>query len=376
LIYLIIICLGGVVYIAWRVESIEGIVRAITAKAGAEEEAAKRLMPEPKSSVLPDDWTDIPWISKKSIQEERSPFENPNPLQGPDDFNEARILLEIKERKEPADRVTFLKALKGRRTYLNQTVTGAVLRDESALVRAWGARHLTATFEDYTDFNNPVLLADFQEQILADPDPVVRASFWANPDCGRLPWGFMDISEGWKTHFSGLSQMGRLALMGNSDLRPKYVVAVLSAETEELNITRKEHATCLYAAATNPRIVLNSRHTGRDYWLVEGDANPPFSEYGQMWEIVTDKWMDVSFVPYAFLKFVQTRPTVKLAVYQKLMADPENAQCRSYREAIIESCDIFTDKEVLKLAWADPDDRCKEAAVNRVGDHRKIVGVK
>jgi hypothetical protein len=376
LIYLIVICLCGLVYIAWRAERIEGLLRAIVAKAEAEEEAARERRPESKTSPLPDEWTDTSWGFERSRQEERAALENPNPLQIQDDFNEARILLEIRERQDPADRVAFLNTLRGRGAYLNQSITEVVLRDESALVRAWGARHLSTTFKDYPDINHAVVLADFEEQILADADPVVRASLWANPNCDRLPWGIISVSENWKEHFRGLSQIERLALMANGGLSMRYVLALLNTETEELGVTRQEHARCLYAACTNPRLIFSSRIHGRETWAVEGDANPPFEELVQTWEINTEKWMDVGYVPFAFQKFIQTTPKVKLAVYQKLLAAPKEKKYRYFREALIESCDPWTDKTVLKAAWGDPDEKCKEAAVKRVGGYRKVVGVK
>jgi hypothetical protein len=81
------------------------------------------------------------------------------------------------------------------------------------------------------------------------------------------------------------------------------------------------------------------------------DVNPPFEEFGEMWELSLDKLMDRPFVPYGFLRFVQTTPKVKLATYQRL-----TNSMRSSSKAVIRSW-----IRMFKLAWGDPDKACREA---------------
>jgi hypothetical protein len=64
---------------------------------------------------------------------------------------------------------------------------------------------------------------------------------------------------------------------------------------------------------------------------------------------------------------------VKLKVYQKLL---ETEKTDYLRQAIIEGCDAFTDKNVLKVAWNDPDKDCKKSAEEAVGHLKDFVDVK
>src|SRR5579872_3568763 len=100
------------------------------------------------------------------------------------------------------------------------------------------------------------------------------------------------VSEEWKEQLKSMSQLERLGLMRNPDLSTHYVVALLETSSEELNLSRTEHAEILRAAAVNPRLIGSSRRTGRRAWAVEHDYNPPFKEYGMIWELCLKKWMD------------------------------------------------------------------------------------
>ena len=66
-------------------------------------------------------------------------------------------------------------------------------------------------------------------------------------------------------------------------------------------------------------------------------------------------------------------PEVKLKVYKKLLGV---TKAEYTRKAIIEGCAPFTDKVFLKVAWDDPDEECKKAAREVVGNLKQIVGVK
>jgi hypothetical protein len=285
----------------------------------------------------------------------------------------------LKSLSEPLDRIAFLSALRSKQTFFNEKLTAAVLRDESPLVRAWGAANLDTEFRDYTGYEfgkgEAPLIIDFEEELLKDGDPLVKASLWKHAGYKRLPWGRFGraLNQQWIDAFKARSQLERLALMHNIGLSSHFIVALINVDTAELAIPREEHARLLFTAAQNPHIVTYSRHYGREAWAYEDDANPPSEEYGEMWEASVARWMDQTHVVYSFLKYTQATPDVKLKVYQKLL---ETEKTNRLRQAIIEGCDAFTDKKVLKLAWSDPDKDCKRAAEEAVGHLKEIVGVK
>jgi hypothetical protein len=134
------------------------------------------------------------------------------------------------------------------------------------------------------------------------------------------------------------------------------------------------------ASAENPWIVDSSRATGRDFWVVDGDANPPFKEYGEMWRLALDRWKSFPTVGYHIYKYVQTTPEIKLEIYTRLLKedDPNGATKRAtfLRQTLLESCGPIKDKDVLKLGWDDPDKECREAARKQVGKYVSWVGVK
>jgi hypothetical protein len=375
LIYLVLLILFFAIYTSWRADKIAGVFGEAIDKFNEEIKELKTLVNKPEALILPDEWSRDRWAGEPSKEEKRRPLENPNPLSNPDAYTEAVIVSEIDARPDPIDRVTFLTALRRAGTWFSSELVNKLLKDDSPKVRAWAAANVYTQFKDYTDFEIPVELANYEPRIQADPDALVRASLWRNSHCNQLPWGSMSIAEGWKEQLKGMTQLERLALMRNPELSFRYIIKLLESETEDLGMTRKDHADMIYTGAVNQRIVWSSRHHGRDYWVVFGDVNSPFEEFGQMWQLSLDKWMDLPFVPYAFLRFVQTTPKVKLATYQRLMKLPEDTWPQQFREVLIKGCDPFDDKDVLKLAWDDPDKDCRDAARERVGELTNWVGV-
>jgi hypothetical protein len=375
LIYLVLLLLFFAIYTSWRVDKTAGVFSEAIDKFNEEIKELKTLANKPETSMLPEEWTRDRWASEPTKEEKRRPLENPNPLSNPDLYTEEVILTELDARPDPVDRVAFLTALRGAGTWFSSKLVDRLLKDESPKVRAWAAANVATRFNDYTDFRNPVELANYEPRIQSDPDPFVRASIWRNSNCEQLPWSLMSIAEDWKERLKGMTQLERLALMRNPELALRYLVSLLEANSEDLGITRKEHAEMIYAGAINQRLVWSSRHHGREYWMAYGDVNSPFEEFGQMWELSLDKWIDLPFVPYAFLKFVQTTPKIKLSTYERLFKLPDDTHPQQFRKVLIEGCDPFTDKDILKLAWDDPDKDCQEAARERVGGLTKWVGV-
>ena len=376
MIYIVLFLVFLALYNAWRFDKIAGAFSGAIDKFNDELVALKVPADRPDVSKLPDDWSNDRWGVELSKQEERRPLENPNPLSNPDEYTLARIFSELEAHRDPLDRLAFLKAIRRAGLWFSSDIVARLLQDESSNVRAWVAANLDTRFQDYKDFKTPVELATYEPQIQADPDRLVRASLWQNANCQQLPWSMMmAVSEGWGEQLRGMTQIERLALMRNPKLAYRYVIALLRADSGELGMSRREQAAMILAAAMSERVVWTSRHHGRDYWMVYGDVNPPFEEFGEMWEISLENWMDLPYVPYTILRFVQTTQRVKLATYQRLLKLPEEARPQDFRKVLIAGCDPFTDKDVLKLAWDDPDKNCREVATERVGNLTEWVGV-
>jgi hypothetical protein len=256
LIYPIVVCLLGLWYIAWRVERIEKQVEKLVAKLAADKDAEEEVSvgPEAPLSFLPDEWTDRPWWWK-TRHEERRPLENPTPLQNPDDFQYLEIVGRLKSLSEPLDRIAFLSALRSRQAYFNENLTGAVLRDVSPLVRAWGAANLSTEFRDYKDHEfgkgEAPLIVDFEEVLLRDGDPLVKASLWKHADYKRLPWGRFGraLNQQWVNQFKDMSQLDRFALMHNIELSSHFIVALLNVDTARVgDSARRARQTSLHGS--------------------------------------------------------------------------------------------------------------------------------
>jgi hypothetical protein len=375
-IYVVIAILLMTVVIWQRINTIFSALSGRLEALGNELKELKDRPEKPEPSPLPADWLKESWGGVPSREEERQPLENPNPLANPDAFTEARMVVELEGRPDPADRANFLTALQRAGAYFPVKLEDLIFKDKSPKVRVWAAANLRMVHKDYTDFENPVVIANYEARIKADPEPLVRASVWLNPNNEHLPWSFLRPTEDWKERLAGMTQLERLALMRNSDLSFRFILALLEEPTASLGMTRKEHADMLFAAATNIRIVWSSRHHGRDAWLSGDEGNPPFEEFGEMWKVSLDKWMDIPTVPYVFIRYVQTTPEAKLATYERLLKASQDIKPQHFRKFIIDGCDPVTDSKVLKRAWDDPDKDCKEAARERVGSFATWLGVK
>jgi hypothetical protein len=319
-------------------------------------------------------WYDDGWPFLPSEQEKNAPLEQPEPQRGADDYLTATYLTEYKAITEPRERRDYLRQLRGNRVWMREPFLDVVFADSSPLVRAWAAAHLDPVVIDFSrGYEHRFETRNYEAALLADEDVLVRASLWSNPDCERLPWSMISIAEDWKERFRALTQLERLALMRNPKLSMQYVVALLEAPTEELGLTRKQHADVLRAAASNADIVWSSREHGRDYWMVEGDVNSPFEEFGQMWRLSLDKWRDEN-IPFMFLTYVQTTPKVKTQTYADLLREGQETT-KWLRRAVVASCDPIIDRDVLKSAWDDPDEKIRQVAKERVGRFTKFVGV-
>lgn len=322
-------------------------------------------------------WFDDGFPSDPIDEENRRPLCNPEPHRGPDEYMTKHFVAEYKAISDAYQRKDYLRHLRNEGVWMTADLLDVIYADESEFVRAWAAGHLSMDFKDYSDWEHPVEIRNYQQQLSSDPSPLVRAACWSNPEYHGLPWWLSDVSPTWKEQFQGLTQLERLGLMRNPRLSSNYVVALLQTQSGELNLTDQEHIQVLTAAGQNPAVINDSRRTGREAWAVEGDAFPPSEEYGEMWRLVVDRWLKKAPVPMVFLKYIQTTPKVKLEIYDRLLRKEEaKNDFKWLRQEVIRSCDPFRDKDVLKIAWDDPDEECRKIAEERVGALTQYVGVK
>lgn len=333
---------------------------------------------EKQPKVLAYGWFDDGWPVPRTREEISVPLENPEPHRNPDDYETQMWVHEYQSMGDAHGRKEILRQLFKAGAWMKPEFLDMIYADENTYVRAWAAAHLHLDFKDDSDSKNPRELRDYEPALLNDPDPLVRAAVWSNPECKRLPFGMygIDLSEDWKAQFRSMGALERLALMRNPHLPGSYVLALLETPSEELGISREEHVRILTTAAANPNLVGNSRRTGRDYWMGRfGDPFRACEEYGKMWKLSLEKWFGTA-VLYMFVKYIQTTPEVKLTTYNCLLEKNDGNDHKWLRQELIRSCDPIVDSKVLKLAWDDPDKDCRSLAEERVGQFTAYVGVK
>jgi len=292
---------------------------------------------------------------------------DPKPWKHPDDYATQMYIAEYKSITSPHERREFLRHLHKAEVWMAPEFLDLIYADESMYVRAWAAGHLNTQFVDGRNY---------EPDLLQDPEPVVRAALWSNPQCQNLPWKDRrsGLSEGWKEQLGTMSQIERLGLMRNPKLEMRFVVALLETSSEHLEMNEYEHEKVLCAAAVNPDLIWGSRSAGRQGWVAFGEGNPPFEEYGTMWTLCLDKWIDTT-VPEHFFKHIQTTPEIKKAIYQRLLEKEDDRHFKKLRMDVILSCDPLIDGPVLKMAWNDPDQECREIAKEQIGVFGDFVGV-
>jgi hypothetical protein len=278
---------------------------------------------------------------------------DPKPWKHPDDYATQMYIAEYKSITSPHERREFLRHLHKAEVWMAPEFLDLIYADESTYVRAWAAGHLNTQFVDGRNY---------EPDLLQDPEPVVRAALWSNPQCQNLPWKDRrtGLSEGWKEQLGTMSQIERLGLMRNPKLEMRFVVALLETSSEQLEMNEYEHEKVLCAAAVNPDLIWGSRSA--------------FEEYGTMWTLCLDKWIDTT-VPEHFFKHIQTTSEIKKAIYQRLLEKEDDHHFKELRMYVIRSCDPLIDEPVLKKAWNDPDQECREIAKEQIGIFGDFVGV-
>jgi len=283
---------------------------------------------------------------------------DPKPWKNPDDYATQMFMAEYKSIRSPHDRKDFLRKLHKADVWMAPELLDLVYADENTFVRAWAAGHLKTELID---------ARNYEPDLLQDPEPIVRAALWSNPQCQNLPWRDRrtGLSESWKEQLLTMSQMERLGLMRNPKLEMRFVVVLLETPSEQVGMSKYEHLQVLCAAAVNPDLVWESRSTGRDGSVACGEGYPPPEEYGRMWMLCLDQWLDTS-VPEHFFKHIQTTPKIKEAIYQRLLEREDDRYFKDLRWYVIRSCDPPIDEPVLKMALNDPDQDCREIAKQQI----------
>jgi hypothetical protein len=126
--------------------------------------------------------------------------------------------------------------------------------------------------------------------------------------------------------------------------------------------------------ARHPLIIDSSRRTGRKFWVgFLGDPFSPSEECKEIWSLAITRWKKVPGVGHSILKYIQTTPEIKLRAYKELLPKDEDGWNSSLREAVLESCEAVLDKELLKLGYEDPEEKCREIALKRIGEHSWVL---
>lgn len=172
--------------IAALVKSQAKIAASLEAKLG-EIQAAQKL----PSASLAYGWFDDGWPAAKSDEEERAPLENPTPHHSPDDYATQMYITEYRSIPSAYQRKKFLLQLFRQGVWMTPELLDIIYTDENAYVRAWAAGHLSTDFKDYTDYQNPHEIRNYEPALLQDLEPIVRAALWSNPGCNKLPWSFI-----------------------------------------------------------------------------------------------------------------------------------------------------------------------------------------
>jgi hypothetical protein len=137
----------------------------------------------------------------------------------------------------------------------------------------------------------------------------------------------------------------------------------------QLGTLESEYVEAMSVAALNPNLIERSRRQGRGWYSVFGDANSPMDEFGEMWELAATTWLERNPVPYCVFSFIQTKASIKLAIYQRLTGEENEV----FRKAIISGCEPGEDRELLNIGLKDSRRSIVEAAAERCGDYLPYV---
>ena len=351
LISCVLLAIGYLIYkIHYLIKEQEAIVDSVSVALGE-----IKALPHGNPPELAYGWHDKGWPFKPESDGPGVRLENPNPHLAPDDYATQMYIAEFKSIVDPHMRKEFLWRLRFAGVWMKPEFLDVIFADENAFVRAWAAGHLWTDFKDHKRPEGAQVIRDYEPALLEDSEPIVRAALWSNPRCKRLPFWFSIIQKGWKEQLQVISQLERLGIMRNPELSESFVVCLMEASSEELNMTREQHGELLRAAATNPDLIYGSRTTGRKSWVGGGEGNSVFEEYGRMWELCIEQWLDQPTVPFYFFRYIQTTPEVKLATYKRLLKQNfDKDDFSSLRAEVVRSCHPYDGRAVLDLAKSGP----------------------
>jgi hypothetical protein len=366
-----------IIYLVWRNGKLRAAVTHLSARTELETPASER-----KTRTLDKltyEWYDTDWpYDDEEHKEGGAKYENPAPFQFLDLYSIGLLLAEYKSASSSIEKKNVLRRIRNSGVRAPLEIADLAFSDDSP-VRAWAAAHLDLRYSDFAnrhtidEIREAPVIRDFEKLGQTDPDPIVRASFYSNPECERLPWGMFKLVENWQELVASMAHIERLALMRNPDILIKLLVALMQESSERLNMTRDEHSRLICAGIFNPRIINSSRQTGRDFWTgFDGDPFPPSEEFGQMWQLAVDRWRSEHIVPYFVFKYIQTTSKAKLEAYNKLLPNPDRDSNQLRREILL-WCDVFKDGAVLGAGVSDSDEECRKVADERLGTHKSWV---
>jgi hypothetical protein len=306
------------------------------------------------------------------------PYKNPAPYARQDAYALALLEAETAASADAREAKRFLaRAYQTLGAYLPQTVCDVAVGNPDAFVRTWAASHIALVRRDYSRLDrstsekysegleNAPVTRDYRALLQNDPDPLVRAAILSNPETNEPFVGWLGVAENWKQRFLALSQLERLALMRVPDLSASLALAIMKVSPSELGTLEAEYVEAMSVAVLNPNLVERSRRQGRDWYSVFGDASSPMDEFGEMWELAATTWLKSNPVPYCVFSFIQTKASIKLAIYQRLSGEENEV----FREAIISGCEPGEDRELLSIGLEDSRRSIVEAAIERCGDY-------
>lgn len=170
---------------------------------------------------------------------------------------DAYVLLDLQRRYETADvkgKIALLEDLTGGHKVPYEVELLAV-EDSDVQVRQWIARNggnlkYTSHFRrTEAGWVHEEIEPTFYHRLINDPDPLVRASLWENPQVV----GFLYSDE----EFASIDRLARLALMRNSELRYDcgLIKKIFDPDDNELNLDKAEREDLILAFLTNTAVI-------------------------------------------------------------------------------------------------------------------------
>ena len=232
-----------VLYVAWLTEktrtNTSAIATSLTQKKSGTDAYA---VDQPRLGY---EWHEDGWPQLSSDDENNRepwvPFVNPRPFEFIDAYSESLLVAEFNASPAGLERKTFLKRFyRESGAYLPIPLADAAAKDADPAVRIWIAAHMNLIYEDYSTISENILEAwehapiirNYAEILGADPEPIVRAALWSNPDHPKLPFPIpmSGATHAWEQSIAAMFKLDRLALMRNDNIDSDFIVALMKAD--------------------------------------------------------------------------------------------------------------------------------------------------